>query len=166
MKSYKRDLYFNLALSIILTVFLPLGIVGIIMGATKGSTAVLVVGIVMTVLGFYGAPISWAGYGGKCKKAQILHLILNENIYSVNDLTEQLAHESYDKKAITGILNSFIAKGYLKGFILKNGELVANNNQKRVSTKNKTFKCDYCGARMKETQDVYVCEYCGNKIKK
>lgn len=163
MKSYKKAIYLNLALAIILTIFLPAGIVGIIMGATRGITPLLIAGIVMTVLGFYGAPISWISYGDKKKAAQILNLIQNENVYSADVLAEQIACK---RQEVIGKVNSLISKSYLTGYLLKDGELVANTNQKRISTKNKSLKCDNCGARMKETQDAYVCDYCGNKIKK
>lgn len=163
MKSYKKALSLSLSLSIVLTIFLPVGIVGIILGATKGITSVLVVGIIMAVLGFYGAPISWITYGDRRKTGQILNLIQNENIYSVDVLAEQIACK---RQEVIGKVNTLIAKSYLTGYLLKDGELVANNNQKRIATKNKALKCDNCGARMKEAQGSYVCEYCGNKIKK
>ena len=52
MKAFKRDSSIKLMVAILLTIFLPAGILGIIFGASKGITMLLVAGIIATVLGF------------------------------------------------------------------------------------------------------------------
>ena len=47
----------------------------IIFGATKGITILLVIGIIATVLGFYGSPILWIKYGEQFSYIAVLDCI-------------------------------------------------------------------------------------------
>lgn len=64
----QKNLNVKLLTSIILSVMLPSGIAMIIVGATNREsggalfTAIMAIGIVFVVLGFYGAPIAWMRY--------------------------------------------------------------------------------------------------------
>lgn len=67
----QKNLSLRLLISIILTVMFPLGIAMTIVGATRNEeggalfTAIMAIGIVFVVLGFYGAPMSWVSYAPK-----------------------------------------------------------------------------------------------------
>lgn len=59
----------------------PLGIAMTVIGATRKEdsgavfTAIMAIGIVFVVLGFYGAPMSWVTYAPKKKYARIIDAI-------------------------------------------------------------------------------------------
>ena len=143
MKTFKRDSSVKLMVAILLTIFLPAGILGIIFGASKHITILLIAGIIATVLGFYGAPIAWIGVGTIKSNGVILNLIENENI-----------------------INQLILKGYLKGYLFKNDILEINTNQKQTGDVREKTKCPNCGGPMEFDGINYVCSYCGNVVKK
>ena len=53
----KKQRAFGVAM--FLTVGLIAGIPMIVLGAVNDITAVMVIGIILTVLGFYGTPVAW-----------------------------------------------------------------------------------------------------------
>lgn len=156
MKEYKKSLSILLAFSVLLTIFLPLGIVGTVLGAVNELWVVFGLGIGMTVVGFYGSPLIWISYGEKKKVGIVLKLIECENFYSVESIATQLTQDySWVEKAI----NKLIEKGYLKGYIYKDGKLSINNNVKQVKTSG--TKCPNCGGRIVSKDSKMECEYCG-----
>ena len=58
-KNLKKIKNKGLAVAAALSVGLVAGIPMIVLGASNGITAVMVIGIVLVVLGFYGAPVAW-----------------------------------------------------------------------------------------------------------
>ena len=142
--------------SIVLTVGFPCGVVGIIMGATKGMPWLLGVGIALVVIGFYGAPMLWIKFGEYKSMKSTLGAIENDNIYTVSDICEQT---SKNNATVVGEINKLIEKRCLVGFLFKNKDhLEANNNQKA----GRRVKCPNCGALM-ETGTENGCPYCGYK---
>jgi len=152
----------KLLMSILFTIFLPAGILAIIFGATKGMTALLIVGIVMTVLGFYGSPILWINFGELKRLRMILNLILVENIYSAQEIAE---HISSNVETVNSDINKLIIKGFLKGYLFKEGYLQLNRNKKQKMEDVKKYKCPNCGGFMEYNGIDYTCEYCGNVVK-
>lgn len=163
MKTFKRDSSVKLMVAILLTVFLPAGILGIIFGASKHITILLIAGIIATVLGFYGAPIAWIGVGTIKSNGVILNLIENENIYTVTDLASQTMRKPDE---VRNSINQLILKGYLKGYLFKNDILEINTNQKQTGDVREKTKCPNCGGPMEFDGINYVCSYCGNVVKK
>lgn len=163
MKAFKRDSSIKLMVAILLTIFLPAGILGIIFGASKGITMLLVAGIIATVLGFYGAPIAWVNFGSFKSNGVILNLIENENIYTVEDLASQTMRKSDE---VRNSINQLILKNYLKGYLFKNDILEINTNQKQTGDVREKAKCPNCGGPMEFDGINYVCSYCGNVVKK
>lgn len=163
MKEFNQRLTLKLIFSIILSVLFPLGVLGIIFGAVKSNTLNLVLGIISTVVGFYGAPISWIAFGNQNRLKTLLNCIVFENMYSVEELA---THLNSEKQNITKDINELILKGYLRGYIFKEGYLELNTNKKQTGSTNKTIKCNNCGGTMVYDGLNYVCEYCGNVIRK
>lgn len=155
MKSLNKSIGILMLFAILLTIGFPCGIVGIVMGATKGMTWLLVIGIVFVVLGFYGAPIAWIKYGERKSLKSVLYSVCDEKIFAVNDLATQL---NTNKKDIVGKINTLIEKRYLTGYIFKNQEVLEPNYKKNAQGQN---KCPNCGAIMKG--DGEECPYCGYK---
>ena len=70
-KDIKKDCKKLLIISILFSIGFVVGIPAIIFGAIYGGAmiALMVVGIIMVVCGFYGAPILWIAYGEKVKQS-------------------------------------------------------------------------------------------------
>ena len=153
----KIGLYFFL--SLIFTIFLPAGIILIIMGA-KSSTLMLVSGIIMLVLGFYGAPILWIKFGEIKTNKRILQAIEIDKLYSVKELASQLSTNEQDIKQR---INYLILNRYLVGYLFKNEqELILNEKKALNRTKN---SCPCCGGKMVIENNMEKCEYCGYIVK-
>ncbi len=161
MDKLNKSIRAKLFIAILFTVFLPAGILSIIFGAIKGLTFLLVAGIIMTVLGFYGTPIIWVNYAEQKKLRVVLRLIVNENIFSVEELSAQLL---MNQKNVTSYINSLIVKGYLTGFLFKDGVLKPNTNKKQAQAPKvkRKMKCEQCGGVMVFDGAQFVCEYCGH----
>lgn len=158
MKNYNSAVTKMLILAFVLTIFLPAGILLIIFGAGN-NTFMLVCGIVMTVLGFYGSPISWGKYADCKHKAFVYRLITSENMYTVEDISAQT---TYPPEKVTDYINSLISKGYITGFFFKAGKLILNTNKKQTEDTSVKIKCPACGGKMRYDGLNYVCEYCGH----
>lgn len=158
MDYYNKKLISNLIISIMLTIFFPIGVLGIIFGATKHITILLVFGIILTILGFYVSPVMWGVYGNTKSLKIVLNLIVNEYMYSVSDIA---THLNKSEEEIRTKISTLIEKGYLKGYIYKDGFLELNTNKKQTGEHTKTIKCTNCGGTMHLDGINYVCDYCG-----
>lgn len=163
MERYKKCTASKLILAIAFSIMLPAGIIGIILGATNGITSVMVIGIVFTVLGFYGAPICWISYGEHRGRGVVLRMIEQEHIYSVKDIATQVFK---NEKEVTAIINKLILDGSLNGYIFRNGYIEVNTNKKQTGIITDKIKCPNCNGPMEFDGINYVCSYCGNAIKK
>lgn len=94
----------------------------------------LVCGIAMTVLGFYGSPIAWGKYGDSKHKNFVYRPITNENMYTVEDISAQT---TYPQEKVTDYINDLIAKRYITGFFFKDEKLILNTNKKKRKTRAK-----------------------------
>lgn len=150
----KKLFWFSLGLS----VGFPAGVVAIIYGASNHQYAIMVLGILFAVAGFYVMPILWLQYGEKKTYKSLLLMIEEEHIYSTNDLASQTGK---NQEKIREMVKYLINKHYLTGYIFKDDVLQINNNRKQ--TKEEGFKrCPNCGAKMHYENDHYVCDYCGD----
>ena len=137
LKAKKR----NFALALILTLGLIAGIPCIVLGAmnmgdNKGFVALLVFGIVGTVLGFYGSPLMWTRLATVNQELTVVQAVTQEHLYTVADLAQRL---SVNGKTASATLNNCIRKGYLVGFCSHCGATVE-------LTKGDTARCPYCGS--------------------
>lgn len=159
MKKLNQKIQTTFIVALIFSIMLPGGILATIFGATKGMTALMVIGIVCIVLGFYGTPMIWISYANKRGLRTILNLIENENIFTVTELSEQLSKRRQD---IVSSINALITGGYLTGYLFKNNEtLYLNTNQKQSKKNTLKTKCPNCGAMMDSDGLNFVCGYCG-----
>lgn len=161
----KKRCTFLLILSIILSVFFVVGIVSIIYGATN-STALLILGIIMTVLGFYGSPISWVNFGTMVVEKALFFAITEDNITEISTLSSNLGINDKDVRAK---INHLMSHRYLTGYKLdENGNLLKlEKKQEETHKMLKLKKCPNCGANLTETKDhKYKCTYCGVTFEK
>ncbi len=166
MNTLNKSIKKSFARALIFTMFLPIGVVGIILTCTMHVAnpyfaLLLSLSIILAVLGFYGSPMTWVNYGSYVGLKNVLSLIENENIYSVQQISNQL---SQNPKQVVTTITTLISKGYLRGYLfVDNDHLVLNTNTKLKDSKAK-IKCENCGALTSQSLDF--CEYCGMKLNK
>lgn len=159
MKDLNKTSGILLVVALILTVCFPAGVVGIVVGASKGVKILLVCGIIGTVVGFYVMPVVWIKFAETKGLKTVLSAIENDNIYEVKTLAQQL---NSDNESIAQQINILIQKRYLRGYLFVDKEhLELNNNKKQV--KNSVVKCSNCGGEISAESEV--CDYCGRRIK-
>lgn len=149
-----------LAVALSLSFGFPLGIVGIVFGATRGWTALLVVGIVLVVAGFYVMPLMWIKVGEKKQLRALLMLIENDYIYTVQELATQ---SNRKEDNVRTMIRKLIESSCLTGFLFKDDALILNDNVKQQKVREKKV-CECCGAAMEDDGTRYVCAYCGNIV--
>ena len=120
-KSKKRNFILALAFTIGLIAGIPCIVVGATnMGDNKGFVALLVFGIVGTVLGFYGSPLMWTRLATVNQELTVVQAVTQEHLYTVADLAQRL---SVNGKTASDTLNNCIRKGYLVGYIREGDRL-------------------------------------------
>ena len=126
-KAKKRNFILALAFTIGLIAGIPCIVVGATnMGDNKGFVALLVFGIVGTVLGFYGSPLMWTRLATVNQELTVVRAVTQEHLYTVADLAQRL---SVNGKTASDTLNNCIRKGYLVGYIREGDRLVLNENR-------------------------------------
>ncbi len=159
MKKLCRKIRSRFILAFLLSVFFPAGILSIVFGATNGIKFLLVAGIIMTVLGFYGTPLAWVNFAKYKSLKLTLFLIEKENIYSVDELSNQ---QSKNKKYIVENISKLIEIGCLTGYLFVDKErLVLNENRKQGLKVPIKEKCPNCGGLMDSDGTISTCSYCG-----
>ncbi len=143
-----------LILSILTSVAFPAGIVGTILGAVNHLTFILVLGIIATVLGFFGLPFVWLGFAGLVTKNKIWTSIVKHGVTDINTLAQ--IHNKQPQE-IRDIINSLISKGYLEYTLLY------DKIEKDVTA---NTKCPNCGAPLTESEEKFYCPYCKATFKK
>ncbi len=146
----KIRLLFFFALGI--SIAFPLGLLGIIFGAVFGMIPLMVIGIVITVSGFYAMPILWVRYGERRGDRTLLFIIENERIYTVSELALQTGYKEDD---VRNRIRRMIHGRSLVGYLFINDTLELN-----IPAPPPTKKCTGCGAVMKHDGVKYRCEYC------
>ena len=160
MEKLKSSHLKTLWISIILSVGFVGGVLAIIFGATKGVTILLVIGIIATVLGFYGSPILWIKYGEQFSYIAVLDCIVSDNLLDIDSIATSLGKMPQE---VLRIVNYLVTKRYLKGYYVENGKLKPIENE--VEDVVVTHKCPNCGATIDTSGQYAVCEYCGVKLK-
>lgn len=171
MKNEKSKLQKNLTkqlvLSITLTVMLPLGIAMTIVGATRKEeggalfTAIMAIGIVFVVLGFYGSPMAWVRYAPQKRYARIIDAIKREGF---RDATEIANHLSMQPNEVIDAVRVCIDKQYLCDYTIEDTKILPlNNRPDDIGVY--TVQCPYCGGITRTSNNLQVkCEYCGRMI--
>lgn len=161
----KKTLTAKLIVSIILTIGFPVGIALAVVGGTRMEEgalfkALLGIGIVGVVLGFYGAPISWIQYGQQKKYQRIILAVTEEGFRDINDVARHLAIKP--EEALEAV-NFCIIKRYLKGFTV-DGTQIKQFYAPKADQKF-SIQCPFCGGVTESDNPNEVkCEFCGRII--
>ena len=164
MELLNKKLKTLLVVSLISTVCLPLGIVGIVFGAVKGIGVLLGFGIAFTVFGFYGMPILWVRYGAHKGMGRLIVAVEQDNLYKTEEIASML---NITYKEADARIREALVKRYLTGYVYEQGELQLNTNVKKTEDY-KVAECKSCGAKviLDPRKKVNVCEYCGSVYEK
>lgn len=157
MEKVKKSVKKYLILSLVFTVMFVAGIPAIILCATNGITWGLVLGIVATVLGFYGCPILWVNYGNELKNYRIANMIVEQNITDIAMLANNCGENVEEMRKTVNLL---ISKLYIKGFVLEGTTLKPTVKKQEVV--DRVFTCPACGA--KNGKSAKQCKYCGTEF--
>lgn len=160
MKPVKKAVLTSLIVSLLFTFGLLCGIPAIVLGAVYGITAVFAIGIVCTVLGFYGIPVSWSIYSNKRGLMRLVSAIVEENIYNVNELAEHLTL-SYGE--VKSRLSLCFARKYLAGY-RREGDNIVLNEGVALGKKQYGAECPNCGAKFTYTAGNARCPYCNTPV--
>lgn len=144
-------------IALCLTICLVLGIPAIIFGAINSAWWLLVLGIIATVVGFYGSPIVWVSFGEKKRALRVVDCVTKEHLLSIKEIAMQLQWNEKDTKVI---VQKSIVNGYIEGYIF-DGEKLTINDRKIQTKKRIQNKCSACGATLDKTEKGYYCPYCG-----
>ncbi len=160
--------------AIALSIGLPLGIFMIVFGFTHGKStlAMAIVGIVVTVISFYGTPLIWIRFGQLSYFKNLRNEIL-EGIRSVNMLAG--VHNKAAKEMANDV-KTLIQKGYLNGYVILDNEKIIDKNamsrrdyealEAERSGNLNLVNCPFCNAKFAMILDVEECPYCKSKITK
>lgn len=143
MQPIRSALRKSFFLAAILSFLFVGGIPAIVLGAVNGIGAVMGIGIGATVVGFYGAPVAWVGYAEKRSLYRLVSAVVEEHIYTVQELSAQL---SLPEKNVSGKLTTCFQKQYLMGFKRVGDELKLNENTALSETVHAAV-CPNCGAK-------------------
>lgn len=98
--------------AIFLSVGFPLGIAMTVIGFTKGQSfrAMGIVGIILIVMGFYGAPMVWIHFGQLKYFSRLKAQIVGDGIKSVKMLAEV---HNRNPEVVANDVKTMVQKGYL-----------------------------------------------------
>lgn len=162
MKKIDKSINTTFAFALALSIGFPVGILCIIFGAVKGIIALLVIGIVLVVFGFYAMPLLWVRFADKRKDKAFMLMIERDYIYTVQGLSVQTGESEQNVRArIKRLINTH----YLVGYLFQDDILQLNTNKKQDERSRRTSKCNQCGAMMYFDGLMFRCDYCGNTKK-
>ena len=144
-------------ISIISSLLFVLGIPMIILGAVNDITIVMILGIIFTAINFYAIPLLWIRYATIQNYKRLIFCIVNENIYSVEQLSLHLSLNINETKKR---IQYCFGKGYLIGYLFNGTNILLNDN---INHKDKLIfvQCKNCGASYTfSKQEQGFCPYC------
>lgn len=163
-----------LAWAIAMSIGFPLGFFMIIFGFTREEKiiAMAAVGIVVTIISFYGMPLIWIRFGQLTYYKNLCKEIL-DGVRSVSMLAE--VHNK-DANVMANDVKTLIQKGYLSGYVILDNEKIIDKNSmsrhdyetleaERTGNLN-LVNCPFCNAKFAMILDVEECPYCKSKITK
>ncbi len=162
---YKKALLRRGALGVILSLFLAGGIVMIPVGFANGLVPVGIVGIVLTVLGFYGCPMAWVSFGGLTEHRGVYALITEDGMRSATGIAAALG---ITVKRTKESIRCLISKRFLRGFAFDGVEYITaigedkSEEEKKARAAAALGKCPNCGATLVESDGKFRCPYCGS----
>ena len=161
MSNLKKSAFIWFIIAFVGSVLFVGGIPMIIFGATKHITPIMILGIVLTGFNFYFMPIAWTVYGSRKKYLRISQAVKEENIATVQQLSQNL---SADENQMIANVKAMFEKGYMKGYLFDGQKITLNQNRKLEGNK-VTIKCPNCGANVVVNENQQsVCPYCGTVV--
>ena len=172
-KELNKKLILDLVFGIIFSIGFPAGILLIIFNskvAGVGGIIMLVCGILLVVVGFYGTPMIWINYGELRHTKKICQQITLDNTQEIKYLAEinNMQTDSMLKK-----VQELITKRYLIGYeIIDNSYVVPKGNKTiskdealELSGQLRTVNCKGCGAEVEVLANKKTfCPYCGKLV--
>ena len=157
--NYQKSLRAAFIGGMVLSVAFVAGIPMIVLGATNGIVPVMVLGIIMTVAGFYGTPLLWTRYGTLRSYGGLLALITEEGVESVDVMARTLG---VPRETALKQLNYLMNKRFLTGYLFDGEDTLTLASAARKA--NKSGKCPNCGAQLIVTDEGSHCPYCGTRF--
>lgn len=158
-KVLRKKIISSFFVALFLTLCLCCGVPLIVIFAGK-NTVVMIIGIVCTVVGFYGTPMGWISFGNAKSLERVVLAVTAENLLTVKDIAAQLGKtEAQVKESLTVCFQ----KGYLFGYVF-DGETISYNANRHPTEKVMSWVCPNCGATNTYllTDGVVKCPYCGS----
>ena len=156
MKKIKKEMYISFAISLTMSVMFVAGIPLIPIFAGN-NWPLAIVGIVCTVVGFYGMPLMWIKYGSYFGIKRVVIAITEEHILTTSEISMYLQMREQDvKNHIVKAIN----KRYITGYFF-DGQVLTLNERVKPSRKVEVNKCKSCGAIVEVTSEEVKCSYCG-----
>ncbi len=155
MQRLNKKLRTLFAFALALSIGFPLGILGIVFGASRDLVPLLVCGILLTVVGFYGMPFLWIRYADRRGDRSLLLMIEEDGIASLDALCLQ---SGYPRDNVELRLKRMIANRELVGYLLHEHGLTDPSRPPEARPSSR--KCPNCGAPMLLEQTTWHCEYC------
>lgn len=164
MKTIKKKCVSLLITSITLTAAVPVGVIMLITGASQGKPLIMWIGIMLAVVGFYGTPMAWIGYGGSKKHESLCLAVEKDGLRKLSDISSMINEtEDYCR----ALVKTATAKRYLVGYKLNDDEtelIPFERPNKQNGGKKVAVKCESCGATSVVGADDMRCPYCGGIV--
>ena len=161
MSNLKKSAFIWFIIAFVGSVLFVGGIPMIIFGASKHITPIMILGIICTGFNIYFMPVAWITYGGRKKYLRITQAVKEENIVTVQQLSQTLS--TPENQMILDVKAMF-EKGYMKGYLFDGQKITLNQNRKLEGNK-VTIKCPNCGANVVVNENQQsVCPYCGTVV--
>ena len=166
----KRKIVFTFVFALLLSVGFPCGIVLIIMFARQ--PLLLTLGIVLTVIGFYGMPILWLHYANLKSMQKICEQIKLDNLQEISYLAK--INNTNEEQMVNKICE-LINKRYLSGYEIVDNKYVVKQTEKSISKNEalrqarntETIVCKGCGAPVEIVSgEKTFCPYCERPLNK
>ena len=163
MQAAQKALKKALAVSILLTLALPLGGALLGVGLAIDIPAVWAVGIALLAIGFYGCPCGWTmAYAPAKANLRVVSAVTEEHLLTVQEISAQL---SLSEKEVRGRLDICFRKRYLTGYKRAGDSRVLNENR-APDKRTYAAECPFCGAKFTYTAEDARCPYCGSPARR
>lgn len=150
-----------LTAAVVMSVLFVVGIPAIILGATNEIWALMILGIVFTVAGFYGMPLVWVSYASGFSLLRVVELVERDNVYSVEEIASQT---NCSKRDVLQKIRKVLEKRYIEGYLLVDDSRLKLNENVRQKRARMTVKCHNCGAAVEISEADANCPYCGTVV--
>lgn len=139
----------------VLSAALAAGIPMIPLGFANGIIPLGVIGIVLTVVGFYGSPLMWVRFADLRACGGVYGLITEDGLRSVSAIAGTLGQPV---EKVRKTLTQLTSRRYLTGYVYDGGDTLSESGD------GGRLKCPDCGAPLTPDGDGYRCQYCGGRF--